>query len=258
MRFEKYVRPDNLSTALDLLQADKDAVILGGNTFLRLSKIKYSTALDLSELGIDFIEEKKDVIEIGAYTSFRTIETNKVIKKYFDNLIVKSLENIIGVQFRNNATIGGSIMSRLGFSEILTALLVLDCDLEFAESGKIKLSEHLSKRKIRNDILKKIIIKKTKSKNSYQMIRKANSDFSILSVAVSRSNGLKIAVGTRPYVAKLSNSVKDLESINQDNVEKISAEIAEEFDYGDDLRAKSEYRKAIAPVLIKRALLEVL
>lgn len=258
MRFDKFVQPDNLKSALEILKKDSSSVILGGTTFLRLADRKYSIGIDLSDLDLDYIKEVDDQIEIGAYTSLRTIETDSLINKYFGNLLPKSVENIIGIQFRDNATIGGTIWGRYGFSEIITALLVLDCELEFEENGKVNFNEFISNWNIRRDILKKIIIKKNSGKSSYKMMRNSNADFPILSVAVSNFNGIKIAVGTRPSIAKLS--VKASQLINSDNkkIDETANMIAEEFKFGNDLRAEGKYRKMIAPVLVKRALQEVL
>lgn len=258
MRFEKFVTPQDFETALDILKKDKDSVILGGTTFLRLSDKKYSTAIDLSSLGLKYVKEVEDQIEIGAYTSLRTIETDQIINKYFGKLIPKSLENLIGVQFRNNATIGGAVFARLGFSEINTALLVLDCELEFKDIGIVPFNEFISSWKIKNDILKKIIIKKQKGKCSYKMMRNSSSDYPILSVAVSNFNGLKIAVGTRPAIAQLSVKAAQLINSNKTKIDEAINLIAEEFKFGDDLRGTGMYRKKIAPVLVKRALQEVL
>ncbi|MCK5051960.1 MAG: FAD-binding protein, partial [Candidatus Cloacimonetes bacterium] len=147
---------------------------------------------------------------------------------------------------------------RLGFTEIITALLVLDCELEFEENGLVPFSEFISNWKIKRDILKKIIIKKNRGKYSYKMMRNSSSDFAILSVAVSNFDGIKIAVGTRPSIAKLS--VKAAQLINSDNknIDEAANLIADEFKFGKDLRAEGKYRKMIAPVLVKRALQEVL
>ena len=258
MRFDKFLQPDNLKAALEILKNDSNSVIFGGTTFLRLSDKKYSTGIDLSNLGLDYIKEKNDQIEIGAYTSLRTIEINPIIIKYFGNLLPKSIENLIGIQFRNNATIGGAIFGRLGFTEINTALLVLDCELEFEENGFVTFSEFISNWKIKRDILKKIIIKKNKGKCSYKMMRNSSSDFAILSVAVSNFDNIKIAVGTRPSIAKLSRKASQIINSNNNKIEEAVNIIAEEFKFGKDLRAEGKYRKMIAPVLVKRALQEVL
>ncbi len=258
MRFEKFVQPDNLQTALEILKTDPDSVILGGTTFLRLSNKKYSIGIDLSKLNLDYIKENNDQIEIGAYTSLRTIETDSVINKYFGNLLPKSLENLIGIQFRNNATIGGAIFSRLGFTEINTALLVLDCELEFEKNGIVAFSKFISNFNIKRDILNKIIIKKNKGKSSYKMIRNSDADFAILSVAVSNFDKIKIAVGTRPSIAKLSEKASQIINSDNNKIEEAVSLIADEFKFGDDLRASGKYRKMIAPILVSRALLEVL
>ena len=258
MRFEKFLQPDNLQTALEILKTDSNSVILGGTTFLRLSDKKYSTGIDLSNLGLDYIKENSDQIEIGAYTHLRTIETDPIINKYFGNLLPKSLENLIGIQFRNNATIGGAIFGRLGFTEINTALLVLDCELEFEENGFVPFSEFISNWKIKRDILKKVIIKKNKGKCTYKMMRNSNSDFAILSIAVSNFDNIKIAVGTRPSIAKLSKKASQIINSNNNKIDETANIIADEFKFGKDLRAEGKYRKMIAPVLVKRALQEVL
>jgi len=258
MRFDKFVQPKNLKTALVMLKEDSNSVILGGTTFLRLSDKKYSTGIDLSNLNLDYIKENDDQIEIGAYTSLRTIETDPIINNYFGELLPKSLENLIGSQFRNNATIGGAVFGRLGFTEINTALLVLNCELEFEENDLVPFSEFISNWKIKRDILKKIIIKKNKGKSSYKMMRNSSSDFAILSVAVSNFDDIKIAVGTRPSIAKLSLKADQLINSDNKNIDEAANLIADEFKFGKDLRAEGKYRKMIAPILVSRALLEVL
>lgn len=258
MRFEKFLQPDNLKAALEILKTDSNSVILGGTTFLRLSDKKYSTGIDLSNLDLDYIKENNNQIEIGAYTSLRAIEIDPIINKHFGDLLPKSLENLIGIQFRNNATIGGAIFGRLGFTEVITALLVLDCELEFEENGLVPFSEFISNWNIKRDILKKIIIKKNKGKSSYKMLRNSSSDFAILSVAVSNFDGIKIAVGTRPSIAKLSLKASQVINSNNKKIDEAANLIAEEFKFGKDLRAEGKYRKMIAPVLVKRALQEVL
>jgi len=146
----------------------------------------------------------------------------------------------------------------LGFTELNTALLVLDCELEFEENGLVPFNEFISNWKIKRDILKKIIIKKQKGKSAYQMMRNSSSDYPILSVAVSNFNKLKIAVGTRPAIAQLSVKAAQLINSNNSKIDEAIRLIAEEFKFGDDLRGTGKYRKTITPVLVKRALQEVL
>lgn len=258
MRFDNFVKPKDSGTALQILKDDPDSVVLGGTTFLKLSDKKYSTGIDLSELNLNFVRENDEFIEIGAYTTLREIEINPIINKYFGDLLPKSVENLIGVQFRNNATVGGAIFSRLGFSEITTALLVLDCQLEFEENGKVEYKDFISSWNIRRDILKKIIIKKHPGKSTYKMMRNSSTDLPILSVAVAKFQKISIAIGTRPGIAKLSQKASELINADNGKLQEAANLIVEEFNFGDDLRANNEYRKKIAPVLVKNALQEVL
>lgn len=261
MRFENYARPDSLATALEILSKEKNAVIVGGNTFLRFSNKKYSTVIDLSNLHLTTVEETPETIEIGASTTFRDMEINPILINHFKNLIPKSVQQVVGVQFRNAATIGGAICGHYGFSEIITALLVLDCELVFANFGKISLIDYLADSKFKKDILTKIIIKKKKGKTSYQAIRKSDGDFPVLSLAVSNQDGIKISVGARPSLAKPSLKAAELltkNGITDETIKKAGEIIEEEFTYADDIRASGEYRKSIVAVLLKRALKEVL
>ena len=58
-------------------------------------------------------------------TSYRSVETCDILKKYFNGVIADSVSSIIGTQFRNTVTVGGSVYGRFGFSDFLTPLLAL-------------------------------------------------------------------------------------------------------------------------------------
>ena len=47
----------------------------------------------------------------------------------------------MGVQFRNLATVGGSIFGRFGFSDVLTLFLALDAQVELFQRGTVPLEE---------------------------------------------------------------------------------------------------------------------
>ena len=250
MKFKNYAKPQNLAEAYQILQNEKNAVILGGNTYLRWNKKTFSTAIDLENLGLNFIKENDENIEIGAYTTLHEIETNAIIKKYFGDFFTKSLKHIVGIQFRNIATIGGSICGKYGFSELITALSVLNCTLVFHQNGVIAFKDFIENSQTKNDILVKIIIPKKCGRLSYKMLRNADSDFPILTVAVNKNSQLNIAIGSCPTVAKLISAKNELENISEF--------ISQNFTFGNDLRATASYRENIASVLLKRALEETL
>ena len=71
--------------------------------------------------------------------TLRQLETNTDLNRYFDGLMREMVRHIVGVQFRNGATVGGSLYGRYGFSDVLTALLVLDTEVELYKAGRMSL-----------------------------------------------------------------------------------------------------------------------
>ena len=121
---KEYVRAKSLEEAWQLNQ-NKMNRILGGMLWMRLSSGMVNTAIDLSELGLDFIEENEEEFSIGAMASLRDLEVHEGLNQYSNNAIKNAVKDIVGVQFRNMATLGGSIWGRFGFSDVLTVFLAL-------------------------------------------------------------------------------------------------------------------------------------
>ena len=118
----EYAMPETLDEAYTILKSRKGNQILGGCAWLRLGKKRINIAIDLTKCGLDYIREDDEQIEIGAMTSYRSVETSDILKKYFNGVIADSVSSIIGTQFRNTVTVGGSVYGRFGFSDFLTPL----------------------------------------------------------------------------------------------------------------------------------------
>lgn len=72
-------------------------------------------AIDLSSLGLDQIEDKEDCFKIGAMVTLRELELHEQLNKATGNVLHDALKDIVGVQLRNLATIGGSVFLALAF-----------------------------------------------------------------------------------------------------------------------------------------------
>ncbi len=57
----------------------------------------------------------------------------------------EALRHIVGVQFRNTATVGGSIAGRFGFSDVLTILLSMDCHVRLYRGGLVSLQDYAAR-----------------------------------------------------------------------------------------------------------------
>ena len=140
MTIQKYVRAQSLEEAWQLNQNMRSR-ILGGMLWLRLGKSNVSTAIDLSDLGLNAIEETEEAFSIGAMATLRDIEKHEGLNRYSNGAIADAVKDIVGVQFRNMATVGGSIWGRFGFSDVLTVFLALDSYVELYKGGIIPLEQ---------------------------------------------------------------------------------------------------------------------
>lgn len=261
IHIQNYETPQTLEEAYRLLNDKKSNTILGGCAYIRMGEKNIATAIDLGKLNLNFIYEKDATIEIGAMTTFREIETSPILKKYFSGILSESVKNIVGVQFRNIVTVGGTVYSRYGFSDLITALLSLDTEVMLQGKGRIPLERFLEEGS-HKDILVKIIIPKTNRKAVFQMMRNSKSDYAILNVAVSnKEDDWKIVVGARPNRAKIAKEAS--EYLSKDNLTQVDIDFAaglavKELTFGSNMRGSKEYREAICQVLVKRAIMEVL
>ncbi len=115
------------------------------------------------------------------------------------------MRHIVGVQFRNCATVGGSVYGRFRLSDVLTLLLALDCDVELYKAGRMPIAQFAALPYDR-DILTHVYIKKTPGLAvHYQSVRATQTDFPILTCAAARTadGAYRFAIGARPMKAML-------------------------------------------------------
>ncbi len=173
------------------------------------------------------------------------------------------MRHIVGVQFRNQATVGGSIYGRFGFSDVLTAFLALDTYVELYDGGRICLAE-FAKKKPDNDLLLFIVVKKKKRQFRYDSIRQTKTDFPVIACSVSRekANGQEtwyFAVGARPMKADMIEKKWSVaKDASLEKIEEYAALAAAEFKYGTNMRGSAGYRQHLAKVLIKREIMSIL
>lgn len=256
IRFKNYTKPKSTKEALSLLNGD--AALVAGGVFINLSNINIDTAVDLSEVGLDFINEDKNVVEIGAFTTLRAVEKSLILQNNFGGIFSKAASFIMGIQLRNMATFGAPIYERIGFSNILTALLATKTKLVFTKNGVMDLDVFMQKGVTGSDILEKVIIQKEQSgKYSFQIFQKSTLDFAVLNVAVGKvGKNIRISVGARPSYAKLASCAQD-EFIKSGEIKKVAEVASDELTFGSNLRGSKKYRKLLCKTLVEKALLEV-
>ena len=257
LTIDNYLRPATLEEAYAAAQK-KNSVVLGGMLWLRLGNRRIGTAIDLSGLGLYGVEDTGDAYRIGAYTSLRTLETHAELDRFSCGAIRHSLESIVGVQFRNLATVGGSVFGRFGFSDVVTTFLALGASVELYKTGIVPLETFCGMGKV-NDILTHVILPKRPVKASYHAHRNTAADFPVLNTcAVLDGTSLTVTVGARPlralpYRFDLSGGESCAEL-----AERIAGQIAEQTALASNTRASADYRRHLCRVLVRRAVADVL
>jgi len=256
MRINALVQPTTAQGAYDELIASRRNAVLGGCGFLRMGNKIIAKGIDLSDLDLDYIKEDDSYVEIGAMTSFRTLETSEIVMSHFGTFISEALKHIVGVQFRNNVTVGASIFSKYGFSDLITTLLVLETEVELVKGGRLPLESFLDQPRER-DILTRVYIKKSQRQSAYQCIRKSKTDFPVINCAVSQKDkAWTLVVGSRPGVAKIAKKASQHLTETGD-IEKSIAIAMEELSFGSNMRGSAEYRTCMSGVLLERCIKEV-
>ena len=256
LKIKNYVRVQSLEEAYDLCQK-KNNVVLGGMLWLKMQRRSIGTAIDLSDLGLDQIEEDADFYRLGAMVSLRTMERHHGLNELTQGAMEESLRHIVGVQFRNLATVGGSLWGRFGFSDVLTLLLALDARVVLHHGGEMALKDFAAAPR-QKDILTHIIIPRAPRRVVYLSQRNVSTDFPVLTCALSRCEGTYTCViGARPQKAAVFADEKGILSggVTPDSARAFAEDVAARARFGSNIRAGEEYRREICQVLVRRGLL---
>ena len=273
--YNQYVRAQSLDEAYELYQK-KPKFVLGGMLWLKMKNKTLGTAIDLCDLGLDQIDEDENEFIIGAYATLRQIETHEALNAYTHGAIAESVRHIVGVQFRNVATVGGSIWGRFGFSDVMTIFRALGAKVQLHKAGIMDLDEFAALPRTTRDVLVSVIVPKNAKDVVYLSQRNQSTDFPVLTCAVANRSGRYVAViGASPYMAEpvwdeegildcLADAKTDGNAALTDNsetnakIDKFAEYVAEHIRFGSNIRAGAEYREIICRVLTRRAVTQSL
>ena len=228
---------------------------------MKMGNRAISTAIDLSGLGMDAISENDDEFVIGCMTPLHDLETNEALNTYTHGAMKESLCHIVGVQFRNCATVGGSIYGRYGFSDVLTMFLALNASVELYKGGIVPLSEY-AQRPYDRDILVRVIVPKEQAAFCYQSVRNSQTDFPVLTCAASViGNEARTVIGARPARAMIVEDKKQIlknfrnmtKKQKEEAIEAFAEYAAENVPTAGNMRGSKEYRTLLVKVLTRRA-----
>ena len=252
LSINQYVRAQSLDEAYTLCQK-KNNVVLGGMLWLKMHRRQVGTAIDLCDLGLNKIEETETEYRIGAMVSLRALEQHEGLAKLTQGAMEEAVRHIVGVQFRNCATLGGSLWGRFGFSDVLTLFLALDARVVLHHAGEMTLADFAALPRTTRDILTEVIVPKTARRVVYLSQRNISTD---LTVALAAQDGVyTCVVGARPMPAVVFTDDKGIlaQGITEDSARAFAEDIASRAALAGNLRGSADYRREICKVLVRRA-----
>ncbi|MFR5556796.1 MAG: FAD binding domain-containing protein [Coprococcus sp.] len=99
--------------------------------WLKMSNRNMHTAIDLSGLGLDKIEEQEDAFSIDVcvhFASWKYYEAGRIA--ILEGCMKACTRHIVGTQFRNGATVGGKAFWKIWIFGYIDCLLALDTYVE--------------------------------------------------------------------------------------------------------------------------------
>ena len=254
LTIKEYRKAESLEEAWQLNQKRSNRII-GGMLWLKMCRLSVQTAIDLSGLGLDGIEEREDCFSIGCMATLRQLETHPGLNQYTNGAVREALRHIGGVQFRNVATGGGSLFGRYGFSDVLTVFMAMDAQAELYRGGLIPIRD-FAELPYDRDVLVRVVVRKTPAAYVYQSMRNTDTDFPVLTCgAALTEKGLRICIGARPGKAVLLSAPSGLlqAPFSEEKARQLAAHAAQHIPTGSNLRGSAQYRTHLTQVLTKRA-----
>ncbi len=264
-----YVRVDSAEAAIDALveHGDEAKLLAGGHSLVPLMKLRLATPAVLVDVGrlddLRYIEDRGDHVAVGALTRHREVETSDVLRAEAP-ILPHATSHVGDPQVRHRGTIGGSLAHGDPASDLPAVLLALGATLVVqGPDGSREIAADdfftgfLETAVGETELLTEIRVPKVAGAGwSFQKFNRRAQDWAIVGVACVRHEGNAgiglVNMDSRPVRA----SAAEAALASGANAEDAAAVADEGTEPTADLNASIEFRRHLARVLTKRALLE--
>ena len=233
LAFMKVLQPKTVEEAYELATKNKTAPMLAGGCWLRLGRRTWPSVIDMASLDLRYVREEENEFVIGAMATQGDVERFEPLQQFCGGAVVKGVKEILGVQFRNTATMGGF------------------------KGGRMSMQDYMTYRE--RDILMEIRIPKVDVPVAVEALRISRGDFPVLTGALRRDDkGVEVYIGTRPGVPQLAEKASALLSEKGLSAAKEAGQLAsEELVYQSNSHASKEYRMEMVKAMVQRLAKEV-
>jgi carbon-monoxide dehydrogenase medium subunit len=273
-----YVAPTSVADALAALaEHGDDAKVLGGGQsllpILRMRLNAPSVVIDLGRIGeLQGISEEGDTLVIGAMTTYAAVLASEAVSSHAA-LLSKAVATVADPQIRHRGTVGGALVHADPAGDVGAPALALDAEMVIAGAGGASLSvaaadffEDLFTTAVGDgELLTQIRIPKHTGWGAhYEKFVRVSHQWSIIAVGVTvRAEGGTIAearvgltnMGATPLRARGVEQALVGQPATEEAVRAAVASVADGTNPPSDLNGGADYRRHLASVLTRRAVL---
>jgi carbon-monoxide dehydrogenase medium subunit len=264
-----YVRADSVEDAIAALGTYEDAKLLaGGHSLLPAMRLRFarpSTLVDIGRLqDLSYVREDGDHVAIGAMTRHHDVADAEALRELCP-IVPFTAEQVGDPQVRHMGTIGGSVAHGDPAGDLPAVLIALEATFVAAGPGgarTIAASDFFvslfETALAPDEVLTEVRVPKTTGGWSYLKFRRRAIDWAIVGVAaVQADGGARVALVNMGLTPLRAAGVEEALAAGGDPA-TAAARAAEGTAPPSDAFGSDEYRREIAPVLVRRALEEAL
>ena len=261
----------DVEEALSLLSSyqGRGALLAGGLDLARTPRGDLEGLIDITGIGLSYVREDSEGLRIGATTTLTEVLESPDARRYLGGFLAEVLSQVAVPPLRNQATIGGAVISAHPWADIPTALVALGAEARWTDEAgehRARLEELWAKpfRGIfRQAVLTELYLPPWQGAFAFQRLTRSTYDIALINCACGlgveegKIAWARVAVGATPYRGRRLPGVEEVLVGEAPTAEIFAAageRAAQEARVGDDVRASADWRRAVLPALVRRAL----
>jgi aerobic carbon-monoxide dehydrogenase medium subunit len=286
--FQEFHTPDTLEAASELLRRETPhTVVLAGGTWLTgEAPSAVEAVVDIARLGLDAIVLEGKTLRIGAAATLAALHGNEIAGAHGSSaglrILGETAAAMAGASIRNRATVGGTIVTADSASPLVTALLA--CDAEVVVYGLRPRNSSKDRDLFQTLVLSAVLeygsglfargglitevrvsLPSADTQSRYERVARTPKDYPIVCAAVQFAQHKGVAGNMRAAVGGVAAHPIRLNrfefGIEKKNInEFIDAELRAEIvalNPSADFRGSADYRREMAQVLTRRAVMAI-
>lgn len=274
----EYAAPSTITEALALLaeHGDDAKVMAGGQSLMPILRMRLNAPEMVVDLGkvaeLTGITDDGEAVRIGAMTTYADVLTSDLLREHAE-LLLKAVTEVADPQIRHRGTVGGALVHADPAGDVGAPILALDAELVItgadAQERTVAASDFfvdLFETAVEEgELLTAIRIPKhTGWGSDYQKFVRVSHQWSIVGVAATvRSEGGTIAeakvaltnMGSTPLRATSLEQALVGREATAEALREVCATAGEGTEPPSDLNGDADYRRHLAGVLTRRAVI---